>query len=112
MARRFKSRNKITALLKVGVGADDAEYARVFEHWYFLLGATRLRITFNQAHVKGSFTTEVLDAQLMKMGESYLIIEAISGTFVGIISHMHARSFDGCLPVSGRLYHLIPMGRA
>lgn len=111
MAKRKKSRKKITALLKVGVGAEDAEYVRVFAHWYFLLGARRLRITFNRMQ-DGAFKPEVLDAQSMKRGESYLIVEAASGLFIGISSEEKVRSFGGRLPTSGRLYHLIPMGQA
>lgn len=94
------------------MGAADSEYARAFGCWLFLLGAHRPRIVFTKAVAEGSFVPETLDAQQMRAGESYLIVEAIGGTFVGAVRDERALSIGGRLPIPGRLYHLIRMAQA
>lgn len=103
---------KITALLKVGVGAADAEYARAIMHWHFLFGAHRPRITFKKGSKESSFKIQVLKGQAMRKGESYLIIQETTGTFIGVIVGGHARAFGGQRPEPGRFYHLIRMAKA
>lgn len=106
-----RSQRRQTALLKIRVDAADAEYVQVIGHWQHLFGGHRPRITFDPSQASGRFKTEVEGAQKMRKGESYLIVDAISGTFVGIVRGVRAVSIEGRLPQAGRLYHLILMGR-
>lgn len=108
----MKTRPRTVALLKVGRGAADSEYALAFRHWLFLFGAHLPRLTFEKAPAEGAFVPETLDAQEMRPGESYLIVEAVGGTFVGAVRDERVLSIGGRLPVPGRLYHLVRMGQA
>lgn len=112
MASNNDSWKKMTALLIVGVGAADAEYTRVFEHWNFLLGLSRAFVVFESCAKTGVLKARIKKVKYLKPEQPYFITEVLTGTFLGIISKGIVRPFQNCTPVSGRAYQLIPMAEA
>lgn len=110
MGRKKRPRR---SLLKIRKDAADPELIQWINHSRYLLGRQRPRIVFGKGAIFQGLLPECLDAQSLKAGESYLLVESVSNRIFGYVRGETYVSLDQQeIPEPGRLYSLYWMPKA